>query len=232
MQRYQGATIRLECGGRAAALAAVLLLLATAPAQALSLYFTGPDGWGVSSADALASGLLIIDEPTFQPTLGDDIGVVTPDPIVANTNPDYTPPDDPATGSTTWEVTNLGLTDPQDEDLWLVFYTKGFSDPNYPGIDAVKVGLEVSSPNWALFHAIVGPTDYYYPAIYLGDLAIGEMAGALVEYRVLEDLVQVGGDYVFPQYSIGLANAVPEPSTLILMAMGLTGLAAARRSRC
>jgi hypothetical protein len=232
--------------GRAAALAAAVLLLVAAPAQAIPLYFTGPGGWGVDDAGkdaAVAAGLRIFDQAPYQ--LNGELDVVTPDPITIDTKATGGP-GDPATGTTTWPVTNLTLQDPDDKDLWLVFFSGGMNDPNYPpdfapALTPAMVGLEVSDPSgpgvlaqgdWALFHTTSGQTDYYYPGVYLGDLAIGETAGAEINYRVLHDLALVGGNYMYPQMSIGGVNAIPEPTALFVFAAGLVSFAATRRLRC
>jgi hypothetical protein len=201
-----------------------------AAAHAVPLYFTGPGGFGVSQADALASGLPIIAEAPYALNAG-ELGIVTPDPITQDTKATSSGASDPATGTTQWQVTNLSLQD--DEDLWLVFWSKSLVDPHYPSLRADQVGLEANGPDWALFQTSAGGRDYYYPAVFLGDLPIGETTGALIQYRVLEDLVRVGGDYMYPRYWVGRVNApIPEPSGLLLFAVGFAGFAASRRERC
>lgn len=229
MARSQSGTIRRRRRGSLVALAAVFLLLWGATAHAVPLYFTGPGGFGVSQSDAIASGLAIIAKAPYALSAG-ELDIVTPDPITLDTKATSTGPSDPATGATQWQITNLGLED--EEDLWLVFWSKAMVDPNYPSLPASRVGLEVSGSDWALFQTRAGGQDYYYPAVFLGDLAMGETTGALIQYRVLDDLVRVGGDYMYPRYWVGRVNApIPEPSSLLLFAVSFAAFAASRRQR-
>jgi hypothetical protein len=226
----------------------VLALLAGTPqAEAVSIYFTGPNGIGVSRSMALATGLPIFN---VAPSGLTDIGlkIITPNPVTQDTKAtsDGTR-SDPATGTTDWKVINVGLGDPNDENLWLVFYSHSVLDPHYPNLNPRKLGLEISGPDWAFFNP-PGAPEYFLPALYLGDMDKCTVPGAPqktaacpadsralahIQYRVLRDLKLVEGTFMYPQYWTGRVNApIPEPSSVLLFAAGVVGLAASRRRRC
>lgn len=73
-------------------------------------------------------------------------------------------------------------------------------------------------------------TDYYFAAMSLGSMAMGESRQLTVRYIVAGDLPFVGGSYVMPPFGVaGLVAVVPEPASALLVAAGVVGLAAFRR---
>ena len=215
----------------------VLALLAGTPrAEAVSIYFTGPGGWGVLEAEARATGLPIFERAPDLLNPG-ELEISTPKFVTVDTKATSSGKrSDPATGTTHWELTNRAL---GSDNLWLVFYSRAPGDPNYPAgsISADQVGLEIGGPNWAFFNPRSAP-EYFYPALFLGDMQIDAPVPtlALIQYQVLRDLELVRGSYMYPQFFVGVAgraNApIPEPSSALLFAAGVLGLAALRRRRC
>jgi hypothetical protein len=184
-----------------------------------------------------------------------ELKIKTPNPVTEDTKAtsDGTP-SDPATGTTDWRVFNMGFEDPDDKDLWLVFYSVAntqFNLDNFPGLTPDQVGLEIGGPDWAFLKASENEEDYFYPAVYLGDLEKCTADGAPqkarncpadtkalahIQYRVLTNLPLVEGSYMYPQYWVGRANApmpsTPEPSGALLFGAGVGCLAAFRRRWC
>lgn len=74
--------------------------------------------------------------------------------------------------------------------------------------------------------------DFYFGAIDLGPLKPGDSTSFIVRYVVLEEMPIVNNDIVMPPLaSLGLGLTVPEPSTVLLLACGLSGLVFLTRSR-
>ena len=83
---------------------------------------------------------------------------------------------------------------------------------------------------------------FYYPAILLGDPAnplLGELLPGQasnpfdIHYVVTQELVELPSDvYTLPQLRLGMGfTEIPEPSVVIMLAVGLTGLAIGGRRR-
>ena len=196
----------------AVSLPALALLAGTPRAEAVSIHFTvtGPGGFSVSEADARAT-LLPIFERAPDPLNPDKLDIVTPAPVTIDTQATSTGPLDPAAGTTYWELTNRAL---DADNLWLVFYSHS----------ADQVGLVIGGPNWAFFNPRSDP-DYFYPALFLGDMPANgpDPTRVLIQY----DQYDPGP---FQLGTAGRANApIPEPSSVLLFAAGVLGLAASRR---
>ena len=82
-----------------------------------------------------------------------------------------------------------------------------------------------------VMYSVPGGSDYFFGAGWLGPLGIGESAPFTVRYVVASGPMPLfGSDIVMPPLSV-LGLVVPEPATVLLLASGLAGLAALRRSR-
>jgi hypothetical protein len=219
--------MRLRTWGELRTLAvAAALLLSAGPAAAFPVVFNGPSGFGVSAATATsvsAAGFPIIEGATIFPA--NDFSLVIPAPDVLSHNIQSHPSvSNPTTAQSRWSVTDggeVGL-----DEAWLVFLTPLTYTPSKVGIDLQPGG------HWALVDVPVGKTDYFYPAVFLGDVDVDATVTFLMNHIVGEALTQQGSTLVLPQYSVGLLEGVPLPeaSTLVFLATGL-GLAAALRRR-
>jgi hypothetical protein len=211
--------------GRAALVA---LLLGAGPAAAFPVVFGGPGGYGLSSSTASAvtgAGFQLIDETLVYPA--DDFGIVIPAPDVLSHHIQSSPSvSNPTTAQSRWSVTNGG----EDglSDAWLVFFRPTTYSPTEVGIDLVPGG------QWALVEVTVGSTSYFYPAVFLGDLAADAQTTFLMNHIVGTTLTQQGSTLVLPQYQVGVLQGVlpvPEVSTLGLLFAGLVFTAALRRGK-
>jgi len=209
---------------RALAIAAALLL--ASPAVAFPVVFNGPSGFGVSSATATsvsAAGFPIIEGALVYPANDFDLVIPAPDVLSAHiqAHPSIS---NPTTAQSRWTVTNGGEGDLND--AWLVFLTPLTYTKDKVGIDLQPGG------RWALVDVQVGESDYFYPAVFLGDVDAAAAVTFLMNHFVGEGLTQQGSTLVLPQYQVGLLQGVPLPeaSTFALLATGL-GLGAVLRRR-
>jgi hypothetical protein len=229
MQRKAIGLKRRNGASRAILLGLVAGLAVALPAAAspITLFFNEPTmGMGILEADALTSGLPIID-PDF---VGQSSGVLS----VISQNPDFTgfdPSDPHATSS--WTVQNQSSFDLLGS-TYLLFVT-GDAYQIGGGVivyDDEDVGLTLNvADGWVIVQTQVGQQHYYYPAVSLGSLAPGDKAPFDVHYVINAPAQQLpSGDYVLPQLRIGMAfTPIPEPGTAALLAAGLIGLLAMRR---
>jgi len=205
-------------------LAGLLAVLAAGPAQALTIYFDGANGFGISAttaAGALAAGVPIIEVEGISRAV--DLGLTIPEPDVMShtlaTNPSRT---NPNRATSEWDVTNGGSGHP---DSWLVFL--------YPtDYMATRVGFDIDAADgWAVIQVFdaVTDADYYYPAKFLGDMSPSETVSFLMKHRVATRLNHVGGELALPQYAVGGLQNVPEPAVLLLVGAGCVLAAALRR---
>jgi hypothetical protein len=212
---------------RALAVAAALLLLASS-AAAFPVVFDGASGFGVSAATATSvsgAGFPVIEGATVYPA--NDFSLVIPAPDVLSHHIESQPSvSNPTTAQSRWSVTNGGETNL--DDAWLVFFTPLTYTKNKVGIDLQAGG------SWALVDVSVGKTDYFYPAVFLGDVDADATVTFLMNHIVGQALTQQGPTtFVLPQYSVGLLQGVPLPeaSTIVFLAMGLALVAALRRRK-
>lgn len=212
---------------RALATAAALLLLAASPAAAFPVVFDGPGGYGVSAATASsvdAAGFPILEDASVYPMNDFDLAIPAPD-VLSHHIQAHPSVSNPTTAQSRWSVTNGGEGDLHN--AWLVFFTPLTYTDNKVGIDLQSGG------HWALVDVPVGEDDYFYPAVYLGDVDSGGLVTFLMNHIVGETLTQQGSTLVLPKYSVGVLQGVPVPegSTLVFLAAGLALAGALRRGK-
>lgn len=217
---------------------AVLTLAAATPAQSFAVYFDGPDGFGVGEANAeaaAAAGVPLIPATNLLP-IDELVGSVAKDLDVASVvNPAAPSRANPVSASSQWSV---GFTEAASEvegigeNAWLLLTTP-LESPPFP--DA-NVGLDLDPAlGWALIVAEAGESIYYYPAVDIRPVPLGGSRDFTVSYRVAQSLPEVDGILTFPNFQGGVAFslvAIPEPTTLLLLAAGLGGLLVAGYRPC
>ncbi|HTO56108.1 MAG TPA: hypothetical protein VMR50_22190 [Myxococcota bacterium] len=213
---------RARAGLRALAIAAVGLWVTSA--SAFPVLFGGSGGFGISASSASSAqtaGFSVIHGASIVPA--NDFDIVVPAPDVLSSHIVGSPSvSNPNTAMSRWSVTNGS--DGNLSDAWLVFLTPLTYTPSKVGIDLQSGG------QWAIFDASAGGTDYFYPAVFLGDLGAQDTNTFLMHHVVGQALTQQGQTLILPQYQIGIVTGIPlpEPSALLLIAAGV-GLAAALR---
>jgi hypothetical protein len=210
---------------------AAAAVLAAGPARAFDIVFDGPGGYGISAdtaAQAEAAGVPIIEVASVSQAAALDLTipapevlsfVLTPTPSVANPN----------TATSRWSVTNGG--GGGLSGTWLVFL-----NPKPENYMATKVGFEIDGEDgWKVIDVFVpmgkGGTDYFYPAIFLGDIGSQDTVTFLMHHRVGQALHSQNGVLVLPQYSVGALQGVPvpEPALLALLGAGVALAASSKR---
>jgi len=217
-------TLRTALERCAPALVAALLM--AGPAAALQITFDGPSRDGVSAATAAAvnaAGYMTISGSEVVPAK--DFDLVIPAPKVLSSHlvkKSQVSVSNPNTAQSRWKVTNG---DTALDDAWLVFFTP-------LTYNAKKVGIDLQ-PNWALVQVSDGTSDFFYPAVFLGDVAADATINFLMNHVVGVPLKKRGSTFVLPKYSVGVLEGVPvpEPATLALLAGGLALCAALRRGK-
>jgi hypothetical protein len=210
-------------------LATAAAVLVAGPAQALSIVFDGPGGFGISAEaaeDAAAEGVPIIEVDAIAQAVLLNLTIPAPNVLSSTVvgNPSVS---NPNRARSEWSVTNSGAGDLSD--VWLVFLNPATYTPT-------QVGFEIDgSAGWAVVTVFVPDgedgTDYYYPARFLGDMDSGDTVDFLMRHLVGETLHTQGSNLVLPQYSVGALQGipVPEPGVLALSVAGFALAAVLRR---
>jgi hypothetical protein len=234
---------------------AVLALLGVAPAYAVqtTVYWDRADfgfgaGYGVSQTTAQtanAAGIQIISLPNL---------LTKPDSLVVENDLDEnslvlpSSSTKPATIRSDWTATNgTGIT---NQNLYLVYVRPVTNTIEVDGAqhtytyDPDDVGLRLSSGegglDWVILQVPSNPVDpnstpVYYPAVSLGILGNGAAADFALHYSLLNPQVFDGStqDVLgLPKWTLAFystAAPIPEPSSGVLMLVGLLGIARARR---
>jgi hypothetical protein len=94
-----------------------------------------------------------------------------------------------------------------------------------------QVGIDLLSGQWALVNIASGGTQYYYPAVRLGNVAASSSTTFEINHKLLTAIIQQGSTLRLPRYGVGLlVGVVPEPALLSLVGAALAGLMLRRRS--
>lgn len=235
--RHRRAVLRARVG----LVAAVWLLAAPAWADPISVFFTGPSGYGVEESEALAfsadHGIPIVElqlDPTGSVFMDAQahLDIVSQNLAEGSVSP-FPPTSPDNTASSTWIVGNEY---PDSIDAVFFTYLVFVTPEPYQGIayDDESVGLGIDADDgWVFVHASDGGTDYYFPGVAI-DLAPGEVSDGIgIHYQVTEPLQALSNrQYVLPGFQTAVDGfLVPEPASGALLAAGLALMAAARRRR-
>jgi hypothetical protein len=240
------------------ALAAVSLvgcfLVASIPARAVpvDLFFDGatvpgfPEThYGVSETQAItlngSFGVPIVDDFDF---VGSLVGALSLSQTLESFSP--SPPTAPVIrASAIWDAENVSGIDLLGA-TYLIFTssTPFVKDGVMIDYTDTNVGLTIDADRgWALVQVTsAGGDDFFYPAIVLdrsvqnplaGQLLNGDSQPVPVEYVLKEALIEApanSNSFQLPLFNVGVAfAAVPEPTTAVLVCLGLGALAIRRR---
>jgi hypothetical protein len=220
----------------------IVLLLAAgvaAPAAAapVNVFFDDPSGYGVLAASAEGLGIPFV----YPEVIGSASGILDVSQELQGSNASILSllmGDTDNTATSLWTVENESDSDLDlPEETYFLFVTAtAFSIADEVVVyDSENVGLSIDPEDgWVFVRTSTEPGEgYYYPAIKLGPLAVGEEALPFaVNYVVNEPIQQVGNEVVLPQLVAGIGyTMVPEPATGILLGVGLALLAVFHRRR-
>ena len=222
---------------------AALALLGAAPASAASftVFWDRPDdlgfgaGWGVSQTTAQAASAAGIPVVAVPNTVSLPASLDVDHDLIVGTFD----PGNPTKIQSAWTATNnTGIT---NQNLFLVYARPIGNDFISEEKD---VGLVLSSGvgghDWVILQVpsdVLDPSSIpvYYPAVSLGILGNGAAADFPLIYRLFDLQLSQGTNLTeaeLPQWSLAFLSTtapIPEPSSGMLLFLGLLGIARARR---
>ena len=202
-----------------------------------TVFFTGPGGFGISLSDATflqnELGIPLFLDSSVKP-LNETLSVSS---IDFDQQDDLTPFPPSTTGpnlaDSEWTVQNVSG-DPLIGDLFFLFASvvnqfEFEGETIRYGDDEVALIIRANQ-SWEIVQTA---SRFYYPALRIGDLPTGGLSDAIpVRFRVDGGLETAAPNrFVLPRFLVGSAfTVIPEPSSALLLALGLAAIAA-RRSR-
>ena len=200
-----------------------------------TVFFTGPGGFGISQSDAefLQTELGI---PLFPPSSVDSLDeMLRVASIDFDQRDDLTPFPPSTTGpdfaDSAWTVQNVSG-EPLIGDLFFLFASvvnqfEFEGETIRYGDDEVALILRANQ-SWEI---VLSAGGRFYPAVRIASLATGGLSDAIpVRFLVVGGLETTAPNrLVLPQFLVGSAfTPIPEPSSALLLALGLAAIAAGR----
>jgi hypothetical protein len=202
-----------------------------------TVFFTGTGGFGISQSDALFLGSEL-GIPLFPVSSVDELNE-----MLSVSDIDFDQEDDlipfpptttgPSFADTEWTVQNVSA-DPLIGDLFFVFASV-VNQFEFEG-ETISYGddeVALIIPDDRSWEILLTTSGFYYPAVRIASLPTNGLSDAFpVRFHIDGGLETTAPNrYVLPQLLVGSAfTPIPEPSSALLLALGLAAIAA-RRSR-
>lgn len=203
-----------------------------------TVFFTGPGGFGITQSDAVFLGNQL-GIPTFAANSVDSLNeMLSVSSTDFNQNEDLTPFPPTTTGTTfadsAWTVQNVSE-EPLIGDLFFLLASV-VNEFEFEG-EMIRYGDDEVSliiPANQSWEIVLSPSGFYYPAVRLAEpLPTNGLSDALpIRIRIDGGLETTAPNrFVLPKFLMGSAfTPIPEPSSALLVALGLAAIAV-RRSR-